>query len=185
MTSRVTMQDVAQYASVSVATVSRVLNEPESVALDTRQRVLDAFDALGYRLNSAARALRTQRTNAVALIVDELDVHTQPVISQIADDCFTRQIRLQLYLAHADATRREAILRRLYRRGIADGVIWMIETRLAEQFGQLQSVGIPVLLLADAAHDDLSLFWDVVRHTKAVLPAVRQRQPYLHLNPLK
>jgi DNA-binding LacI/PurR family transcriptional regulator len=57
------MTDVARVAGVSHMTVSRVLNEPESVRPLTRARVLAAIEQLGYRPNLAARALVTGRTH--------------------------------------------------------------------------------------------------------------------------
>ncbi|WP_418277735.1 LacI family DNA-binding transcriptional regulator [Isoptericola jiangsuensis] len=56
------MADVAAIAGVSHQTVSRVLNEHPSVRDETRDRVLAAIDELGYRRNSAARALVTSRS---------------------------------------------------------------------------------------------------------------------------
>lgn len=62
------MTDVAARAGVSHQTVSRVLNEPDLVKPGTRQRVLDAIDALGYRRNLSARALATRRTRLIGVI---------------------------------------------------------------------------------------------------------------------
>ncbi|MFP4323512.1 MAG: LacI family DNA-binding transcriptional regulator [Anaerolineales bacterium] len=52
-----TIRDVAEAAGVGVATVSRVLNNSQQVSEATRQKVLSAIDALGFRPNSAARTL--------------------------------------------------------------------------------------------------------------------------------
>lgn len=62
------MTDVAARAGVSHQTVSRVLNAPELVKPATRQRVLDAIEALGYRRNLSARALATRRTRLIGVI---------------------------------------------------------------------------------------------------------------------
>ena len=62
------MADVAAVAGVSHQTVSRVLNNPETVRPDTRERVLVAIRALGYRRNPAARALVTRRTRLIGVI---------------------------------------------------------------------------------------------------------------------
>lgn len=55
-------------AGVSHQTVSRVLNEHMSVRPETRRRVLEAIDELGYRRNSAARALATRRSQTLGVI---------------------------------------------------------------------------------------------------------------------
>lgn len=57
---RVTIQDVAQQANVSIGTVSRVLNERPGVSVRTRDLVLDTIASLGYRPDHAARALSRQ-----------------------------------------------------------------------------------------------------------------------------
>src|SRR5690606_34888310 len=62
------MSDVAAVAGVSHQTVSRVLNGHPSVRPETRQRVLDAIAQLGYRRNTAARALVTRRTGAIGVV---------------------------------------------------------------------------------------------------------------------
>mgnify|MGYP004551744027 FL=1 len=49
-----TLKDVAELAGVSIATVSRVLNNPEKVAAQSRNRVLEAVDRLGYSSNRLA-----------------------------------------------------------------------------------------------------------------------------------
>ncbi|NIK56022.1 LacI family DNA-binding transcriptional regulator [Kribbella shirazensis] len=68
----VTRNDVAQYAGVSTAVVSYVVNEgPRKVAPETRERVLDAIRALGYRPNATARALRMGTTRTFGLITPD------------------------------------------------------------------------------------------------------------------
>ena len=67
--SKVTIYDVARVADVSLATVSRVLNNPEKVKPKTRERVLTAIKELGYRPNAIARGLASRRSTNVGLIV--------------------------------------------------------------------------------------------------------------------
>ncbi len=69
-----TIQDVAREASVSTATVSRVLSSPARVAPETRETVLDAIRETGYRVNLAARNLRMQRAGAVLVLIPDLGI---------------------------------------------------------------------------------------------------------------
>lgn len=62
------MGDVARLAGVSHMTVSRVLNDPESVRPETRERVLWAIEQLGYRRNTAARSLVTRRSQTLGVV---------------------------------------------------------------------------------------------------------------------
>ncbi|WBU56510.1 LacI family DNA-binding transcriptional regulator [Paracoccus sediminicola] len=68
----VRIADVARHAGVSTATVSRVLSRPELVTEATREAVMAAVSATGYRVNLAARNLRKQRTGAIVALVPNL-----------------------------------------------------------------------------------------------------------------
>lgn len=68
----VTIRDVGKHAGVSLATVSRVLNEHETVNGEMRARVLQAVDALGYRPNLAARSLKTSRSSLIMFMIPEI-----------------------------------------------------------------------------------------------------------------
>ncbi|MFE6736499.1 LacI family DNA-binding transcriptional regulator [Microbacterium sp. NPDC057650] len=67
-----TISDVAAMASVSTATVSRVLNANYPVAAGTRERVMRAVSKLGYAANANARALARSDTRTIGIIVPEL-----------------------------------------------------------------------------------------------------------------
>lgn len=65
------LKDVAARAGVSARTVSNVVNGSARVATQTRQRVQEAIDELGYRPNLAARSLRAGRTGIIGLAIPE------------------------------------------------------------------------------------------------------------------
>lgn len=69
MMSNATMQDVAERAGVSVATVSRVLNGSDKVIDETRERVLRACEELDYSLHLAAQRLRLGKTNTICVVL--------------------------------------------------------------------------------------------------------------------
>jgi LacI family transcriptional regulator len=71
-----TMNDVAQLAGVSQTTVSFVVNDSQSVtiAAETKARVWEAVKQLGYRPNAMAQGLRTQRSNTIGFITDEIAI---------------------------------------------------------------------------------------------------------------
>ncbi|MDP9846450.1 LacI family DNA-binding transcriptional regulator [Streptosporangium lutulentum] len=66
------IKDVAAYAGVSVATVSRVLNDSPSVTEETRGRVYAAMAELSYVPNAVARSLRTEATKTLGLIIGDI-----------------------------------------------------------------------------------------------------------------
>lgn len=67
-----TLQDVARVAGVSTATVSRTLSNPGVVSESTRTRVSQAVKDTGYRINRAARNLRTQKAHSVLVLLPDL-----------------------------------------------------------------------------------------------------------------
>ncbi|MDJ0895199.1 MAG: LacI family DNA-binding transcriptional regulator [Alphaproteobacteria bacterium] len=69
----VTLQDVADHAGVSTATVSRYLTSAKLVREERRQRIQQAIEALGYIPHGAAQALASQRSRTIGAIVPTLD----------------------------------------------------------------------------------------------------------------
>jgi LacI family transcriptional regulator len=70
--SRATIEDVAALARVSIATVSRVLNSTGPVSVETAERVTDAISRLNYVPRAAARALASNRTETLGLLLPAL-----------------------------------------------------------------------------------------------------------------
>jgi LacI family transcriptional regulator len=70
--SNATIYDVAGAAGVSLATVSRVLNNPEKVKEETRNRVLKVIKELGYRPNMVARGLASRKTTTVGVVISDI-----------------------------------------------------------------------------------------------------------------
>ena len=81
-----TIYDVAGAARVSLATVSRVLNNPEKVNEETRKRVLEVIKQLGYRPNAIARGLASRKTTTVGIIVSDI---TRASVSQMINGIMT------------------------------------------------------------------------------------------------
>jgi len=83
------MHDVAKLAGVSQSTVSRVLNEttsPVPISDDTKQRILDAVEQLGYQPNMIARSLRTQRTQMIAVMIGDIsNAFYHPIVRAVQD----------------------------------------------------------------------------------------------------
>src|SRR5206468_10501315 len=71
MNRRPTIRDVAEQAGASIATVSRVLNDRADVSVETRERVREVARSVGYSADPAARALATQRTRLIGVVVGD------------------------------------------------------------------------------------------------------------------
>lgn len=71
-TGRITLGDVARHANVSETTASHVMTGTRPVAEGTRRRVLDSVRELGYRPNLVAKALRSQTTRTITIMVPDI-----------------------------------------------------------------------------------------------------------------
>src|SRR5438552_3808292 len=72
---RPTLNDVAKVLGLSQQTVSRVINTHPRVLPETRRRVLQVIDALGYKPNQAARFLANRRSTLIGLVTDDPGVY--------------------------------------------------------------------------------------------------------------
>lgn len=72
MVQRVTMSDVAREAGVSLMTVSRVINDKGEISPETRQRVQEVIEKLGYRPSGIARSLAGGQTYTIGLVVPDI-----------------------------------------------------------------------------------------------------------------
>ncbi len=153
--SRSTIRDVAEMAEVGIATVSRVLNDSPSVKETTRQRVLEAIEALNFEPHPAAQRLSLGRTNTIALILPFL---TRPstverlrgVQSALADSNY------DLVLFSVDSPeQRDACYTRLTRRTRVDGLLSISLPPSAEQARLLLEAEVPTVLV-DSVQPDLN-----------------------------
>jgi transcriptional regulator with XRE-family HTH domain len=79
---RISIKDVAREADVSVTTVSHALNDKGRLNPDTRQRVRDVAERLGYKPNPAARSLVSGKTGLIA-VIPSLPKHTRVSFSDL------------------------------------------------------------------------------------------------------
>lgn len=91
----ITIRDVARAADVSVATVSRVLNHSNAVTAETRNRVLNVVDSLGYRPNANAQALASQLSDTIGVVV--MDV-SDPFFGALVKSVDTVAQRMQKHV---------------------------------------------------------------------------------------
>ncbi len=92
MNSKLNLEDIAKLAGVSRSTVSRVINNHPYVSDDTRQKVLQVVQEHNYRPNLAARALVTQQTRVVSLVIPQAVATTfiDPYFSVIIQSIMVR-----------------------------------------------------------------------------------------------
>ena len=82
---RVTMQQVAAEAGVSVSTVSKVINGRYGVSSETFEHVTEVINRLGYEASLVARSLRNTRTNVIGVLVADFEPFSTEVLKGAAD----------------------------------------------------------------------------------------------------
>lgn len=138
---RSTIEDVAKAAGVSIATVSRVLNNTGKVADATRTRVMSAVGVLGYSPNAAARSLAARRTYTLGLTVHTIDGDYFQHMLQGAEDAASQHgYTLMLY------TTRNVKRFQLGPHN-ADGAIVFADSQADRQLAAFYATGFPVVLL--------------------------------------
>lgn len=148
----VTMNDVARAAGVSLKTVSNVINNYEFIRPETKQRVLDAIDQLGYETNLTARSLRSGKTNMIGLVVADLNV---PYYAELASDimkaAWAKGYRVLVEQSGNQADHERAALQGQFR-SLTDGLLFIPLGLDADQI--IQAAGQkPLVLLGEYVQD--------------------------------
>jgi LacI family transcriptional regulator len=158
-----TQGDVAQRAGVSQAMVSYVLNDNPVVSIpaETRQRILNAVDELGYIPNGAARSLRTRKTYTIASIIPDITNPFYPAFERgIQESAESHGYDLIVYNTGGAAEKERRCLRSV-QQGRVDGVIGVLFHLTARDLVVLLERGIAVVRLEargkDASKVDLPL----------------------------
>jgi DNA-binding LacI/PurR family transcriptional regulator len=146
-----TIRDVARHAGVSVATVSRVLNDVPVVSEDMRDRVHDAIACLGYRPSSAARSLSLGRSQAIGVVAP---FFTSPSVVErlrgVAERARESGYGLMLFDVEA-AEQRAAAFTEFARRDRVDGLLVISLPLSDEDVDAFDRERLPVVMV-DCGH---------------------------------
>ncbi|WP_223884253.1 LacI family DNA-binding transcriptional regulator [Micromonospora craniellae] len=151
---RVSMADVARLAGVSSQTVSRVSNGHPTVVETTRQQVLAAMRQLGYRPNSAARALRYGQFHTIGVILFNLSsTGNSRTVEAIATHAATEGYAITLIPLGAPT--QDNVLGAFTRMGelAVDGVIVIIEVHLLDTNTVVLPPGVHAVVVDSDAGD--------------------------------
>jgi LacI family transcriptional regulator len=139
------ISDVARHASVSPATVSRVLNGDPRVGESYRTRVLRAVEELGYRPNVLARNLRRQRTATIGVVVPDIEnPHFGELVRSVEDQAFDAGYRVLVCNTDETPEKQRAYLEALIDERVL-GVIISPSDPGGDQIARLLDLGIPVV----------------------------------------
>ena len=141
--SRVRVTDVARLAGCAPATVSRAINNPDKVSPEKRARIESAMRELGYVRNYAARALRSQRSHMIGVLIPTLDYAIYARLVGAANERFSAaglSTLIATFDYDLDAELREARL--LLERG-AEALVLVGEHHRPELHQLLAQFGVP------------------------------------------
>jgi DNA-binding LacI/PurR family transcriptional regulator len=142
-----TSKDVARLAGVSQSTVSYVLSGKRPISEATRRKVLEAIEDLTYEPNAGARALASQRTSVIGLVVPfhpgSDAAGMLPFIETIASSARARDHEVLLVTADEGS----AGLRRLAGRSLCDAIVMMDIEAHDERIPVAASLRVPVVLV--------------------------------------
>jgi DNA-binding LacI/PurR family transcriptional regulator len=143
------MRDVAERASVSIKTVSNVLNEYPYIRPATRDRVLRAVDELGYRMNHSARALRSGRSGAISLVIPDIRNAYFAELAAVVIDAAADSGFSVLIEQSGGVPERELQLVQGRRTVPVDGVLYSVVGLGEEDAHLLAGLPTPVVLLGE------------------------------------
>ncbi len=142
-----TIYDVSQQAGVSLATVSRVINNNSNVSDKTRQKVLAAMAALDYRPNTIAQSLASSCSNSVGVLVSQLDgPYYGPMMAEIEAALRAQNKHVIIAVGHSDAAVEQDSVEFLLSRG-CDALILDVEAVSDDYLVQLINRAVPVVLI--------------------------------------
>ena len=151
----VTIYDIATVLNVSSATVSRALKDDPAVKTDTKRKIFEVAEQMGYRTNHFARNLRQKHTKTIGLIVHELNSNF--ITSVLAGvEKITTEGGYDLIIAHSseNVTKEIANAKNLFEKRV-DGLIASLsfETTNLNHFQSFVEKGVPVIFFDRVEQD--------------------------------
>jgi LacI family transcriptional regulator len=146
---RVTIYDVANEANVSLATVSRVINGLEIVREDTRIRVNQAIEKLGYKPNAIAQGLALQKTTSIALLIPEASFsYTGQIINGLLDVAKIYKYNITLHTTSEAIMQIGDIIENIIKSRV-DGVIIYNDKLMVDELTALTKYQFPIVLVGN------------------------------------
>lgn len=147
---KATIYNVAYTANVSLATVSRTLNNPEKVKPETRDRVLRVIKELGYKPNAFAKGLASKKSTTVAVIVPDMSrASVAEMLNGISTEARKYNYSLLLYVLRDETTEESEMLKEVVASQV-DGILYLNDEINEEQYAMLNVIQdeykVPIVL---------------------------------------
>lgn len=146
---RITIYDVAKEADVSLATVSRVINGSDVVREDTRLKVQEAIEKLGYKPNAIAQGLALQKTTTIALVVPEASFYyTGQIINGLLDVAKIYNYSIVLHTTTEGINRTTDVIESIIKSRV-DGVIIFNDKLAQGELTTLTNYQVPIVVIGN------------------------------------
>ncbi len=152
----VKLEDVARYARVSAATVSRVLAGKSNGRRDVKQRVMEAVELLDYEPNRMAQNLRLQRSHLVGLVISDIQNPFFTTVVRAVEDALSKAGFAVLLFNSDDNPNKEADYLNFLKAEKVAGVIIAPTEHAAQSAPALLKANIPVVTI-DRMFSDLAV----------------------------
>ncbi|MBY6036502.1 LacI family transcriptional regulator [Fictibacillus nanhaiensis] len=150
-----TIKDVARHANVSIATVSRIINGLPGYSEDTKKKVEEAIEALGYQPNAIARGLINKRTQTIGVLFPEVSgMLSSEVLEGVENAAHDGGFSVIVCNTASSGKRTVKYLRLLQEKRV-DGIIFASEDVTEEYYKIFQEMKVPVVLVSTASHYEL------------------------------
>jgi LacI family transcriptional regulator len=150
----VTIYDVAREASVSMATVSRVVNNNPNVKPQTRKKVFEAIERLGYRPNAVARGLASKKTTTVGVVIPDISNAIFAEVARGIED-IANMYHYNIILCNADKRKDKEIrvINTLLEKQV-DGLLFMGGAVTEDHIQAFRTSSVPIVLCATTDEGD-------------------------------
>jgi LacI family transcriptional regulator len=147
---KATIYNVAYAANVSLATVSRTLNNPQKVKPETRDRVLRVIKDLGYKPNAFAKGLASKKSTTVAVIVPDMSrASVAEMLNGIAVEARKFNYSLLLYVLKDEKVEESEMLKEVVASQV-DGILYLNDEINESQYSMLNVIQdeykVPIVL---------------------------------------
>ena len=144
---RPTIRDIAALAGVSIATVSRVLNDRPDVSERTREAVLEVVKSQGFSTNRSARGLSRGRTGLVGVTLPLIHAgYFSLLLSGLTEALYEQDMRAVICPTQHEHDREVNLLERLMH-GTTDGAIVILPSETSAELTALNEAGFPFIVV--------------------------------------
>ena len=144
---RITIYDVAKEADVSLATVSRVINDSNVVREDTRIRVQKAIEKLGYKPNAIAQGLALSKTTTVSIVMGEkMFPYHAKILNGLMDVAKIYNYNIMFHTTSKGISRMQDVIESIIKSRV-DGVILFNDNFSEDELEVLNEYQIPMVIV--------------------------------------